>query len=565
MKESYTPQDSVCSAASSSHEKPESDATNPPVVQAPPEDDDEPPIRPPESHPNHKYDPYHVPRDDEHVPSENGGTTTTSSTSSSLAVEKRPFDRDPADLAQYLHTSLNCGLEESEVQTRLKLFGKNLLKGQGKVTVWAVLWRQVSNAMTVILLGALAIAFATQDFAEGGVIAGTLTPNSLQKGEWKLIVAIVAANVGIGFFQEFRAERTMESLRKLSSPTATVIRRRHGHSEIVSIPTSDIVIGDIVELRTGQVVPADLRLFHTSNLEIDESLLTGESLAVLKATDILTPADGDDAPLGDCFNLAYSGTVVTKGRAKGIVYATGMTSEIGKIAEVLGGKTSPSTTQKSSARPKDPLSVRLIITAKKVLGLYNTSPLQTKLTKLAHFLFVTAVILVLVVFATAKFSVSADVALYAISLALAIIPESLIAVVTITMAKGVTHMARRNAIVRRLDAIEALGGVTDICSDKTGTLTMGKMVVRKVWNGRGIWNCEGGDLSLAELVTSNVSEKKGDVSGLVRCAALCNGAVVTKKADKWDATGEPTEVIRPVLTITDKDRVTNLRCKVWFL
>jgi P-type Na+/K+ transporter len=328
----------------------------------------------------------------------------------------------------------------------------------------------------------------------------------------------------------------MESLRKLSSPTATVIRQYNGVSQTISIPTSDIVIGDIIELRTGQVVPADLRLFHSSSLEIDESLLTGESLAVFKATDILTPADGDEAPLGDCFNLAYSGTIITKGRARGIVYATGMSSEIGKIALALGAP------QRRTHRTKKPLSTRALIIVKKVLGLYNTSPLQTKLTKLAHFLFVAAVLLVVVVFATAKFSISADVALYAISLALAIIPESLVAVVTITMAKGVTHMARRNAIVRRLDAIEALGGVTDICSDKTGTLTMGKMVVRKVWNGRGIWNCEGGDLSLNELVMHNIAEDKGDVNDLLRCAALCNGAVVTKNADKWVANGEPTEV-----------------------
>jgi potassium/sodium efflux P-type ATPase len=342
--------------------------------------------------------------------------------------------------------------------------------------------------------------------------------------------------VGIGFFQEYRAERTMESLRKLSSPTATVIRHVGDVIHVVSIPTFDITIGDIIELRAGQVVPADLRLFHTSNLEIDESLLTGESLAVLKATDILTPADDDEAPLGDCFNLAYSGTVVTKGRARGIVYATGMTSEIGKIAQALGGKPKKTTPTKKS------LSTRAWILLKKILGLYNTSPLQTKLTKLAHFLFVTAVLLVIVVFATARFSISADVALYAISLALAIIPESLVAVVTITMAKGVTHMARRNAIVRRLDAIEALGGVTDICSDKTGTLTMGKMVVRKLWNGRGIWNCEGGDLSLNDLVMKNMSIDTGDVNDLARCAALCNGATVTKKSSKWDANGEPTEV-----------------------
>ena len=353
----------------------------------------------------------------------------------------------------------------------------------------------------------------------------------------------------------------MESLRKLSSPTATVIRRHHGHSTTVSIPTSDIVIGDIVELRTGQVVPADLRLFHTSNLEIDESLLTGESLAVLKVTDILSTDDGDDAPLGDCYNLAYSGTVVTKGRGKGIVYATGMNSEIGKIAEALGENKSP---KKSSVPTKKSRATRLMIVIKKVLGLYNTSPLQTKLTKLAHFLFVTAVILVIVVFATARFHVSANVALYAISLALAIIPESLIAVVTITMAKGVTHMARRNAIVRRLDAIEALGGVTDICSDKTGTLTMGKMVVRKVWNGRGIWNCEGGDLSLSELSMTNISEKTGDVSAILCCAALCNGAVVSKKQEKWDASGEPTEVCASFDEV-DLDCPTNLRCKIRIL
>ena len=547
MKETYTTQDSAftASSASSPHEK---RTANPLVLQDSPEEDDEPPIRPTTSHRNSNHDHNTTPAR-ENIPPPSLGTTTT------FVVEKRPFDRNPIELAQYLHTSLGSGLDESEAQNRLKSHGKNILKGQGKVTIWAVLWRQVSNAMTVILLGALAIAFATEDYAEGGVIAGTL-PHVLIS----LTLAIVVANVGIGFFQEFRAERTMESLRKLSSPTATVIRRHNGNSTVISIPTSDITIGDIVELRTGQVVPADLRLFHTSNLEIDESLLTGESLAVLKATDILSPADGDDAPLGDCYNLAYSGTVVTKGRGRGIVYATGMKSEIGKIAEALGGKKA----NKKTIPTKKSLRTRAMIVLKKIAGLYNTSPLQTKLTKLAHFLFITAVILVIVVFATAQFNISADVALYAISLALAIIPESLIAVVTITMAKGVTHMARRNAIVRRLDAIEALGGVTDICSDKTGTLTMGKMVVRKVWNGRGIWNCEGGDLSLNELSMVNIAENTGAVNDLVRCAALCNGAIVAKKAEKWDATGEPTEVSSRK-AVTNVDRITNVCCQVWIL
>jgi hypothetical protein len=126
------------------------------------------------------------------------------------------------------------------------------------------------------------------------------------------------------------------------------------------------------------------------------------------------------------------------------------------------------------------------------------------------------------------------------------------------MAKGVTHMARRNAIVRRLDAIEALGGVTDICSDKTGTLTMGKMVVRKIWDGRGIWKCDGGDMSLSELDMVCLDDKSGSLDEMVRCAALCNGAVVSKTANKWDATGEPTEVLSPSPHSANLDCTTNL-------
>ena len=175
MKESYTANDTALSA-SSSHEKRNSYTANPPLVlQDAPEDDDEPPIRPPsgpDQEKNQSQDNHagHV----THLGTSHITTVDAHSACDGIIVEKRPFDRDPAELAKYLHTSLSSGLDDSQVQNRLKLYGKNLLKGQGKVTVWAVLWRQVSNAMTVILLGALAIAFATQDFAEGGVIAGIL-------------------------------------------------------------------------------------------------------------------------------------------------------------------------------------------------------------------------------------------------------------------------------------------------------------------------------------------------------------------------------------------------------
>jgi len=151
-------------------------------------------------------------------------------------------------------------------------------------------------------------------------------------------------------------------------------------------------------------------------------------------------------------------------------------------------------------------------------------------------------ILVLIVFAISRFKISTNVVLYAISLALAIIPESLMAVVTIVMAKGVAHMARRNAIVRSLDAIESLGGIADICSDKTGTLTTGNMVVRKIWNGQGFWNCSAGDLSLNGCTLMLIDGDGGDYADLVRCGSLCNAATVTKRRDQWHASGEATEV-----------------------
>jgi P-type Na+/K+ transporter len=334
---------------------------------------------------------------------------------------------------------------------------------------------------------------------------------------------------------------------------ATVIRHQPNHqpnpAKVAYIPTSNVVVGDIVKLQTGQVVPADIRLFRTFNLQIDESLLTGESLAALKGTEILSRDEGVDMPIGDCLNVAYSGTVVTKGGGRGIVYATGMNTEMGKIAETLGGNQAAIPSFKNLS-----LGATIVVILKMILGLYNTSPLQKRyvkfsmqtngrLAKLAHFLFIAAVFLVIIVFAIARFKISTDLALYAIALALAIIPESLGAVVTITLAKGVTHMARRNAIVRCLDAIEALGGIADICSDKTGTLTTGNMVVRKIWNGKGTWDCEGGDLSLGEFSVKHVQGVEGDVFDLVRCASLCNDAIVTKKRDKWHACGEATEVL----------------------
>ena len=176
MKETYSPSESafLASSASASHEKGDSQRANPLALQDSTDDDDEPPIRPPASTTSHT----NQSNQQHHHFAKKSASFHHAATNTVLAVEKRPFDRGPAELAQYLRTSLSSGLDDSEAQSRLKQYGKNILKGQGKVTVWAVLWRQVSNAMTVILLGALAIAFATEDYAEGGVIAGTSTPCS---------------------------------------------------------------------------------------------------------------------------------------------------------------------------------------------------------------------------------------------------------------------------------------------------------------------------------------------------------------------------------------------------
>jgi P-type Na+/K+ transporter len=163
----------------------------------------------------------------------------------------------------------------------------------------------------------------------------------------------------------------MESLKRLSSPTATVLRHTT-ESRVISIPTSDVTVGDVIELRSGQIVPADLRLFSTFDLQIDESLLTGESLAALKGIEVLSRDDGDDPPIGDCVNIAFAATLVTNGWGRGVVYATGMNTEVSKMAGLLGG------TAKSSTTKPLPRRVRAVSLAKKFLGLYNLSPLQLK-------------------------------------------------------------------------------------------------------------------------------------------------------------------------------------------
>jgi len=384
-------------------------------------------------------------------------------------------------------------------------------------------------------------------------------------------------NISIGFFQEFKAEKTMDSLRQLSSPTGAVLR----DFEIESIPSITIVPGDIVSLKTGDVVPADVRLFESMNFETDEALLTGESLPVSKSSDAIYSTE---IGVGDRLNMAYSSSTVTRGRARGIVVAVGMSTEIGNIAETLRAANKRKMRKLSDHRDRNNRvslyqRVKFSILWMRdwigiVLGITTGTPLQRKLSKLAYLLFLVAIVLAIIVFGANKFNVTHQVSIYAISLGIAIIPESLIAVLSITMAIGTRAMAKRHVIVRKLDALEALGGVTNVCSDKTGTLTQGKMITRKAWiiKSARILTVESpeatdptagkviSEVGVAELASQSrqitydeaQSEKFSspaelvdeDLFEFIRAAALCNLATVRKDENtgRWNVTGDPTEI-----------------------
>ncbi|KAL4804215.1 hypothetical protein BDV18DRAFT_142725 [Aspergillus unguis] len=475
-----------------------------------------------------------------------------------------------------LGTRFDEGLTKDEAACRLQQYGPNQLdEGEG-VSVLKIFVRQVANAMMLVLILAMAVSFGIQSWIEGGVIA-----------------AVIALNIVVGFFQEYAAEKTMESLHSLSSPTGTVSR----DGETFSVPSAEIVPGDMVELRTGDTVPADIRLVEAVNFETDEALLTGESLPVQKECDSTFK---EETGPGDRLNIAYSSSTVTRGRARGVVVNTGMATEIGSIAAALRATNSKRRPVKHG--PEGETKKRWYLQAwtltgtdavGRFLGVNVGTPLQRKLSKLAVLLFGIAVLFAIVVMAANKFSDDNEVILYAVGTGLSMIPACLVVVLTITMAVGTKRMVERNVIVRKLDSLEALGAVTNICSDKTGTLTQGKMVVKKAWipscgtysvgNSNEPFNPTTGDVTFTEVSPMNFDEEKeGPVAENVESlvdgnraledfldvASMANLSHVFKSEEgDWRARGEPTEIAIEVFASRfnwNRDRWTKGSKPTWY-
>jgi Ca2+-transporting ATPase len=333
------------------------------------------------------------------------------------------------EILSVLKTDQITGLSDAEAEKRLKENGPNAFLEKKPKTKLQMFISQLRDPMIYILFAAVVISSLLREYSDAVII-----------------VTVILLNATIGMIQEGKAEKSLEALKKMSSPTAMV--RRNGQK--IEIPADQLVIGDLVILEAGRIVPADLRLLSSINLQIEESALTGESVPVQKDACHLCHAD---AALGDRFNLAYLSTAVTYGRGEGIVIKTGMETEVGKIARMINDTVE------------------------------ELTPLQKRLGDLGLLLGVVAVILCIALFGIAIFQGRdlGEMLLTAISLAVAAIPEGLPAVVTIVLALGVQRMAKVHTIVRKLPAVETLGSVSIVCSDKTGTLTQNKMTVVKCY------------------------------------------------------------------------------------
>ncbi|BCI60452.1 cation-translocating P-type ATPase [Solibaculum mannosilyticum] len=385
------------------------------------------------------------------------------------------------EIFEVLHTSED-GLSDAEAADRLRKNGRNELRSKPPKTIFQMLKAQIIDPMVLILIGAAAFSAVLQEWTEAIVI-----------------FSIVVLNALIGIVQEKKAQSSLEALRNMSAPTARVLRQ--GEESIV--PASELVTGDVVLLSDGDMVPADMRLIHSVNLKVQEASLTGESVPSEKDADQLL---SEDCLLGDRSNMVYTSSIVTYGRAIGVVVATGMDTQVGNIANMLVDQ--------------DELD----------------TPLKQKLNAVGKTLTIVGLIVCVLIFAIGALYQRPLIPqfLVAISLAISIIPEGLPATATIVMALGVQRMAKKNALIRKLPAVETLGSATVICSDKTGTLTLNKMTVTHI--------AINGDFEAGRTTPiKSAAERHPEVyQELVYAAALCNDASLDPDQE-GEIIGDPTE------------------------
>jgi Ca2+-transporting ATPase len=396
-----------------------------------------------------------------------------------------PWSRSWHDVIEALGLVRERGLSTSEAVRRRKRVGRNRLREPHRTSAWEVLANQFRSVILLLLAVAAAVSFALGDWIEGGAIA-----------------AVIGINAAIGFATEWQAVRSMEAIRRLERISARV--RRDG--DVREIPADELVPGDLVLLEGGDVVTADLRVVEASKLQVDESLLTGESLPVGKRPDPLEPSVG----IAERTNMLFKGTLVTRGSGEAVVVATGMRTELGTIAALTDEAEEEST----------PLEKRLEGLGRRLIWVT---------------LAIAAAVTVAGVLAGRTFGLMIETS---IALAVAAIPEGLPIVATLALARGMLRMARRNAVVQRLAAVETLGATSVICTDKTGTLTKNELTVARLWVSDGLVEVQD-DRTMAREGRQLRDDETQALTDLLRVGVLCNNAALH---DDGTTVGDPLEV-----------------------
>jgi len=404
---------------------------------------------------------------------------------------KNPHSIEVKEVFQILKSS-PAGLSREQVNENLETYGQNIIEAGGGINALQLILRQLKSPLIYLLAGASIISLLTGHYADAVIIA-----------------VVIILNTILGFFQEYKAEQALESLRKMTNPKARVLR----DNRTEQIDASNLVPGDILILETGDRIAGDARLIQCQDLEVDESILTGESEPILKQTDPVK----EDSALGDRINMVWISTTVTGGRGKAVVVATGMESQLGQIAE-----------QVQTAGGEE-------------------TPLQKRMSRLGMFLGFAGVGFAVLVFLLGLLTgyEFLEMLLFSVAVAVSAIPEGLPAVISVTLALGVQRMARRKAVIRSLPAVETLGSTTVICSDKTGTITKNEMTVKSIFTGGTDYNVSGEGYSIkGDVSTINKEDKenhRGPLNLLSLAGILANNAQILEEKEGISLSGSPTE------------------------